>query len=260
MRIAQQINRERVVVLGWGRAVLMQLAHPLVAAGVDQHSGFAGGRLARLRRLRSTVGAMVELTFGDDARRSSAVDRINGIHRRVNGVLAEPVGSFDAGTPYAATDPQLLLWVHATLLDSVTLAYERFVGPLSTAQKDRYCEESLPVALRLGIPGPAAVRSARDLAGHIDAMLAGPSIHVGPAACSVARQLLYPPLSDPTRPAAWLTRLVTLGLLPPALRDAYGFPWSGARERSLRLVSAASRASLPFLPALLRYWRVTSLS
>ena len=82
MDAARLVNRERIVVLGWGRAILLQLAHPLVAAGVRDHSGFSAGPMARLRRLHATVGAMVAFTFGDDARVSRAAARINAVHDR----------------------------------------------------------------------------------------------------------------------------------------------------------------------------------
>lgn len=256
MRVSQRINRERVVVLGWGRAILLQLAHPLVAAGVAEHSGFAGSRWARLQRLHATVGAMVELSFGDQAQRERTSARINAIHeQRIHGRLPMAVGRYPEGTPYTATDADLLCWVHATLLDSIPLAYERFVGPLTADDKDCYCAESEEAGRLLRIPEGRLWRRADDVAAFVERALDAGTIAVGPQARSVAQQLLYPPMTDPTRPAAWLTRLVTLGLLPPAIREAYGFPWSPRRDRSLRIVSTTIRRLLPLVPGGLRYWR-----
>jgi uncharacterized protein (DUF2236 family) len=255
MRISQRINRERVVVLGWGRAILLQLAHPLVAAGVAEHSGVAGSRWARLQRLHATVRAMVELSFGDESQQLRTAERINAIHeQRIHGRLPMTVGRYPEGTPYTATDPELLRWVHATLLDSVPLAYERFVGPLTASEKDDYCEESEKVGRLLRIPEGMLWRRASEVAGFIEQATRGGTVTVGPQARLVARQLLYPPLTDPTRPAAWLTRLVTLGLLPPRIREAYRFPWSPRRDRSLRIVSTTIRRLLPVMPGVLRYW------
>ncbi len=254
MLVSQRINRERVVVLGWGRAILLQLAHPLVAAGVAEHSGFAGSRWARLQRLHATVGAMVELSFGDQAQRRLTAGRINAIHERVHGRLPERVGRYPRGTWYTATDPELLRWVHATLLDSIPLAYERFVGPLGPADEDRYCEESCEAGRLLHIPEALLLTRAADVDGLMEQSLNGGMLAVGAAAKSVARQLLYPPLTDPTRPVAWLTRLATLGLLPPGVRDSYGFPWSPRHDRSLRIVCTTIRRLLPFVPGRLRYW------
>jgi uncharacterized protein (DUF2236 family) len=254
MLVSQRINRERVAVLGWGRAILLQLAHPLVAAGVAEHSGFTLSRWARLERLQATVGAMVELSFGGEEQRRRTAARINAIHDRVHGTLAAEVGRYPPGTRYTATDPELLRWVHATMLDSIPLAHERFVGPLTSDEKDRYCVESEEVGRLLRIPGALLLRRASEVTRVLDEAMNGGGIAVGPQARTVAANLLYPPLTDPTRPAAWLTRLVTLGLLPPRVRDAYGFPWSAQRDVSLRIVSATVRRLLPLMPGFLRYW------
>ena len=108
MLISHRVNREAVVVLGWGRAILLQLAHPLVTAGVGAHSGFDAGALAYVRRMRGTIGSMLSLTFGTDAEVRETAGRINAIHRRVHGRLDRAVGRYPAGTPYDATDPALL--------------------------------------------------------------------------------------------------------------------------------------------------------
>lgn len=254
MDVARKINRERAVVLGWGRAILLQFAHPLVATGVAQHSRFAGSRLSRLRRLHATVGAMLDFTFGDERRVARTAARINAIHDRVNGRLEEAAGTYGAGTPYTATDPALLLWVHATLLDSVPLAYERFIGPLSPEEKDCYCAASARNAARLRIPHEMLPASAAAVSRYLGEMLGSGRVVVTATARQLARDLLYPPLADPTRPGAWLNRLVTLGLLPPDVRTAYGFPWTRRHDRSLRVVQAGVRRLLPLLPAAARFW------
>ena len=136
LSIASRVNAERVLLLAWARAILLQLAHPLVAAGVDDHSTFREGRLTAVSRLHHTVRAMLSLTYGSAAERDATLATINGIHRRVNGTLRGPVGPFAAGTRYSAEDPALLLWVHATLLESVPLVYNRVVRPLSDTELD----------------------------------------------------------------------------------------------------------------------------
>lgn len=255
MGVAQKIHRERVVVMGWGRAILLQLAHPLIAAGVGQHSDFAGTRLSRLRRLQGTVGAMLDFTFGTPDRVARTAARINAIHDRVHGSLDEAAGPFPAGTCYTATDPALLLWVHATLLDSVPLAYERFVGPLSTGEKDAYCAETAAPARLLRIPEAMLPHTSAELDVYVGWMLQSGPLAVSRTARAVAHDLLYPPPTDPTRPGAWLNRLVTLGLLPAQIRADYGFPWTRRHDRLLRFVERALRRLLPLTPPALRYWR-----
>jgi len=107
----------------------------------------------------------------------------------------------------------------------------------------------------LRIPEGRLLRRESDVGQVMQESLVNGRLAVGPQARWVARQLLYPPLADPTRPAAWLMRLVTLGMLPPPIRDAYGFPWSPGRDRSLRIVSGTIRRLVRLLPPPARYWR-----
>src|SRR3954467_5754712 len=102
--VTWQINREIVVVAGWGRAILLQLAHPLVAAGIEAHSTFRGSLWTSLGRLRSTIRAMLSLTFGDDDDVMATAAGINAIHDRVSGRLPVATGIFPAGQRYSAHD------------------------------------------------------------------------------------------------------------------------------------------------------------
>jgi uncharacterized protein (DUF2236 family) len=168
--VTARINGERLAVLGWGRAILLQLAHPLVAAGVAEHSTFRSRPAARVLRLHATIKAMLALTFGPPAEQQAAIDRINGIHDRVHGVLSEAAGRFPSGTRYSACDPVLLVWVDATLRESMPLAYERFVGPLTAAERDAFVADGDDVMTRLRIPVGARPRSSAALAEYMAAM------------------------------------------------------------------------------------------
>src|SRR2546427_757838 len=147
-----RLHREVVLLAGWGRAILLQLAHPLVAQGVADHSGFATDRRGHVKRLKRTLRAMLALTFGGPKGAEEAAAAINRIHDRVHGRLVEAAGSFAPGAPYSAHDPALLAWVHATLVDSFLLTYEHFVAPLTPAERDRYCREAGAGGPLLGIP------------------------------------------------------------------------------------------------------------
>lgn len=234
--VARRLNAERAALFAWPRAILLQLAHPLVAAGVSDHSSFRGGPTAAATRLRATVRAMLALTFGtrDDHRRT--LDTIRSIHRRVHGRLNVAVGRFPAGTPYSAEDPELLLWVHATLLDSIPLVHERLVGPLNQADRDRYCAESAAVAVALGARDEEVPRTWNALGAYLAETYASGSIAVGDQALELADAVLRPPLSSIIAPVTRLNRLVTVGILPPHVREQYGYEWTERHER--RLVSA----------------------
>jgi uncharacterized protein (DUF2236 family) len=117
--MAWRVHRERVLLAGWARAILLQIAHPKVARGVAEHSGFTTEPWGRLRRLHRTLSAMLALTFGSEEEAAAATARINAIHDRVHGRLDAAAGGMAAGASYSAHDPELLTWVHATCFTSM---------------------------------------------------------------------------------------------------------------------------------------------
>ena len=251
--VAERINGERVVVLGWGRAILLQLAHPLIAAGVGEHSSFRAGARGFYHRAHGTIGAMLGVTFGTPAEARKVAARINSIHDRVHGRLAAPVGIFPAGTPYSARDPRLLCWVHATLIESMILSYETFVGPLTEADKNQYAADATWLLRELGVPDDQLLGSVQDIDAFLRQLRASGEIAVGDEARRLAGALLGPPIRV-LSPAFQITGLITAGLLPDDLRRQYGFEWTPRRERrfdrAVKLVRTARRAS----PGVVREW------
>jgi uncharacterized protein (DUF2236 family) len=252
--IGWKLQREIVLLLAWGPAILLQLAHPLVARGVADHSAFLRERRGRLRRFYHTLDAMLQLCFGSEQEAKAVVTRINAIHDRVNGHLPEAAGPFAAGTPYSAHDPALLAWVHATLLDMNLRVYELFVAPLSADDKDRYCAEASAIEEPLGIPRGRLPRTSADLRRYVDGMLAGGEIAVTDTARRLAEAVVYPPTHVVGAPAIAFMRLATIGLLPPAIREAYGLPWSARRDAALRLAARVTRNALRVTPSIVRHW------
>lgn len=230
--VARRLNGERLVVLAWSRAILMQLAHPLIAAGVAEHSAFRDGPLVAAARLRQTIRAMLSLTYGGDPARAQTVDRIRGIHRRVNGRLRQAVGPFPVGTPYSAEDPALVTWVHVTLLQSVPMVFQALVAPLAEADWDRFGRAAMPTAVALGATGDVPV-SRDEVDRYVTSMLTSGTLAVGPDARSLAAAVLAPPFPVLTGPLAHVNRLLTVGFLPAALRAPYGLTWTDADERAL---------------------------
>src|SRR5258706_5902261 len=155
--ITRRINRENVLLLSGGRALLMQLAHPAVAAGVDDHSDF---RSHPVRRLRRTVRMTMAIVFGDREPAMAAARAVNRVHGRVR------------GEGYHALDPDLLLWVQATLVDSALVAYETFVQPLSPGEREDFYQESKLIGELLGIPHGHAPRVFTDLVRSLAQVLA----------------------------------------------------------------------------------------
>src|SRR5438552_2760959 len=135
--VAWRVNGETAMLVGGGRALLMQLARPEVAAAVAEHSDFPSEPYERLWR---TLDSMLTLTFGDAEQSAKAAERVNSVHRRV------------VGDTYSAMDPELLLWVHATLVDSALVVHDRFVGGLSPSQCERYYQDMKRQAVALDVP------------------------------------------------------------------------------------------------------------
>ncbi|HEU5314770.1 MAG TPA: oxygenase MpaB family protein [Chloroflexota bacterium] len=258
--IAWRINREIVLLLGWGRAVLLQLAHPLVAAGVADHSVFVREPALRRRRLLQTVDAMLALTFGTREEVEGAARGINTIHDHVHGELSEETGTFARGTRYSAHDPELLRWVHATLMDSFPLTHRLFVGDLSDQEVERYLREAAGLEPLLGIPAGSLPRTRAGLDAYLTHMTQSGAIRVGADARRIARDLLNPALPWQMGrllwPVLWLSRLPTIGLLPPEIREQYGFRWTRGHALALRALSAVARCIVPRTPGVLRHWPI----
>lgn len=247
--VTWKINREMIVVAGWGRAIVFLLAHPAVAAGVHDHSSFRQGALSRASRLRATVRAMLALTFGDTEQMIAAAAGINTIHDHIRG----RDGRRDA---YSAHDPELLRWVHATLVDSILVTYERLVGPLTPHERDQYCAEASIMEPLLGMPAGWLPRDTAGLYAYIERMLASGGVEVSDTSRLLARAVLYPPRWRMVWPVFRPMQLMTIGSLPPPVRDAYGFAWRARDARSLARWTRFLRALLRRLPKVAREWPI----
>jgi uncharacterized protein (DUF2236 family) len=242
-----QVDREMVLLLAGGRALLMQLAHPKVAAGVAEHSHFKADPLGRLYR---TMGAMWSIVFDEASAARASLEQVKSVHRRIHGIIS-PAESLPFGTRYDALDMELLLWVHATLIDSAMMAYDFFVKPFAANEKSKYYDDSKKLACLFEIPEMLVPGSLADFDRYMDRMLSGNEIAVGPTARTLAKEILCP---SPwvLKPAAPLFRLVTAGLLPAQLRKAYGLGWNKRKEKIFRSFAKGIRGLLPLVPGPLR--------
>ena len=227
------------------RALLMEIAHPLIAAGVAEHSDF---RKRPFKRLYRTMRLMSCITFGSRKAARRAVRRIGQCHSSVHGELRQPAGCHPAGCAYNANDPQLKLWVLATLIDSSLCLYELFVRPLSENEKESYYQDSRRMGLFLGIDTASMPPDYRGFSSYLQTMLSGGTLAVSAPAREVAAALLAGPLRGRIVRAA---SFVSIGLLPKDLRVAYGLPWNEARQKQLLKLAAICRRLRPRLPDLL---------
>jgi len=243
------INREAALLGAGPTALLLQLAHPLVAEGVARHSGFEADPA---RRLRNTLRTTLALVFGDASTAEAAVRRLNRIHATVRGEVADPAARALAER-YRALDPALLLWVQATLIWTSVQAYERWVGPLTHDDRARYWGEARQVGARLGIPLDQSPADWPAFEAYWARMLApeGP-VHVTPTGRRLGHLVLRAPLPLLPAPLAELLMLPALDLLPAPVRAEYAVPWGPARARLAHGLQVALRQEIRLLP---RAWR-----
>jgi uncharacterized protein (DUF2236 family) len=222
---AWRLDREAMLLLGAGpRALLLQLAHPKVAAGVAEHSDF---RADPWRRLDGTLRSYLRIIYGSTAAARGEIRRLNTLHRSIR------------GDHYDARDPDLSLWVHATLVDSTIVVNDAWAGPLSRDRAAQFYEETKPIARAFGVPDAALPADLDAFDGYLAAQMgpAGP-VRVGPTARELAEAILHPPLPGVLARTGLHPRLYdwtlwpSIGLLPPSIREAYGFDW-GWRERAV---------------------------
>jgi uncharacterized protein (DUF2236 family) len=226
-----RINREAVITLAGTAAILMQFAHPKVVAGVRDHSRFEADPAGRLRR---TMDLTLALVFGPRPTAMGAARAINQRHRVVQ------------GPAYSATDPELLMWVQATLVYSALTAYRMFVGPLTAGEQDRFYQDTKEIGVLLGI---ARGRYPAELDGfnaYLRAMIDGGPILVGEEARRLGSVALRPGFFGLPKQAFAPLTLITAGLLPPRLREGYGLRWG----RAQRTAFGASRFLLRRLVAI----------
>jgi uncharacterized protein (DUF2236 family) len=236
----------KLTALSGPRALLLMAAHPVAFEGFFAHTGALDEPYARLRR---TARVLDTIAFGSRADADRATARVREVHRRVRGELAESAGIFPAGTPYAADDPALLLWILASLADSGMLVYSRYVRALSAAERDALWADYRVVGRRFGLREREMPPDAAAFDDYMAAMVEGDELYVSPRARALAVEIvLRPPVGLRRRPLVELVNQITVGLLPASVRHLYGFSWD--RLRSAALFGGAEYVRRVLVPVL----------
>lgn len=244
-----RIAADARLMAGAGYALMLQVSHPVVGAGVAEHSNFRADPWGRLLR---TLDFTTALVYGGPELAWSTCRRVRQMHQRIKGELPD-------GTRYHALEPEAYAWVHATLADSIVRSHERFVGPIPRDEQRAFWTEWRRAGRLLGVRDRDLPESWSDFPAYLERMI-DERLERTRSVTDVLESLAEPPPPDVPGlpesvwsvlrvPAARGARLGTVGLMPPALRDKLGLPWSRSRQLELRAVGAASRRSAPALPA-----------
>ena len=246
--ISWRINRESALFLAAGRAALLQLAHPQVAAALAEHSRTLQDPIGRFHQTFRVVFTMVFGTLDDAV---AASQHLHRRHTTIRGTMPQTVGAFAAGSRYEANDLAALCWVYATLVESALMAYELVLPPLTSEEREGYYSESKRMAALFGIGECSLPKSWPEFVAYCRATVESDTLAVSEAARQMADSLLAGAGSW-VRPPLWY-RALTAHLLPARLREEFALAYDGPeRARAERAMSLFPRL-YPRLPSALRF-------
>jgi uncharacterized protein (DUF2236 family) len=223
--VSWRINREAGLFLAAGRATLLQLAHPWVAAAIAEHSRTLHDPIGRFHQ---TFRVMFTVSFGSVEQAIATARHLHVRHQSIRGTLPEAVGAFAKDSGYEANEVQALLWVYATLIDSTVMSYDLILPAPTSEERERYYAESRISASLFGIAPDAWPRDWKQFEQYMESMYVSDGLAVSPVARHLARQVL-------SGAGSWLRipswyRALTAHLLPARLREEFGLAY-GERER-----------------------------
>ncbi|HEY3522261.1 MAG TPA: oxygenase MpaB family protein, partial [Candidatus Limnocylindrales bacterium] len=188
------------------------------------------------------------------------IARLNGLHRGIAGPVRDEAAAARLGERYSARDPDLSLWVHATLVDSTLVAYDALVEPLPRERRERFYAETRPVARLFGVPEALVPRDLDAFEAYLERSV-GPDgpVHPSDGSRDIAWHILHPAFG-PLHPAlgripgwtATWTFWPAVSLLPGPLRADYGLALGRVERAAAGWLLAAWRGWRPFLPVSFR--------
>ncbi len=239
-----RVVREKAILAGGPAALLLQVAHPLVAAGVAAHSDFESDPLGRLRR---TLDSLLTVVFGDRSQAQAAVAVVAAVHRPVRGLSP-------AGTPYRADDPELGLWVWATLVLAALGTFEDFVGRMAADHKADFYEGYKVVGHMFGVAGEVMPATYADFEAYVRRM-EDEVLDVGDDARAIAHGIFEATVAGPTWWSRPTMQLAAAALLPPGVREDFDLPWGRGRRATYAAIRRVVRPALRVMPSRARYWQ-----
>ena len=227
--------------------MLLQLAHPWVAAGIAEHSRTLADPIGRFHQTFNTVFTMV---FGTLDQARAAARRLHRRHAAVTGSLPWTAGRFAAGSAYRANEVPALQWVHATLVETALLSHDLVLPALTASEREQYWAEARLYAALFGIRQADLPSDWTSFTAYNVEMSRSDILHVTPAARAIAEQI-FSGTATRLRPPKWYLAL-TASLLPERLRGEFGLSFGEPEQRRVNLALARIRRLYPRLPMRLR--------
>ena len=249
--VLRRVHGERAVGLNYGqRALMIGAAHPVNFIGTQANTR-SGNR--PFLRLVHTAKVFEAVFFGTRAEADQMLAIVERMHDRVWGELPEAAGSFAAGTPYSAYDPELMLWTVAVIADSAEVYYETFCRKLGDSEKEALWQDYMRFGELFGMPRSAAPASYREFRSYWEGMWAGDELHLTDRAREVAMAIAFQiPMPRHLHPQREVHNLVLTGTLPPRVRKMFGLRWTPLHEATFRAIVAAARGARPVTPKRVR--------
>ena len=242
-----RIDREAAIFLGAGRALLLQLAHPWIAAAIADQSRTFSDPLGRFHRTFNTTFTMV---FGTLDQALAVARRLYQRHGSVAGILPTAAGPYPAGSPYSANEVSALRWVHATLVETALMAHNLVLPALSDDEREQYWSEARLYAALFGIPPDSLASDWASFNAYAAAMADSDVLTVIPVARDIARRI-FSGAATRIRPPLWYQAL-TAQMLPERLRMEFGLPFDETEKvRAIRALKWIRR-TYPLCPDRLR--------
>ena len=246
--ITWRIDREAVLFLGAGRALLLQLAHPWIAAAITEHSRTFADPIGRFHR---TFDVMFAMVFGSLDKALAAARHLHRRHTAIVGTLPEAIGPFDKGSSYRANEVAALRWVHATLVETALIVHDLILPPISLEERERYWAESRLFGALFGLASADLPADWESFATYNVAMMQSDTLFVSAAAHEVAGQI-FAGGRPWLRPPRWYQAL-SAQLLPDRLRMGFGFAFDERDTKAAERALARIRCVYPKIPTRLRY-------
>lgn len=250
----RRLHGERLVAFSGVRALLMQACDPLAVVGFRKHSILFDDPRTRLM---STDQRMSRMYFGDRDLAEKTGQDIQAMHHKVKGTVKEDYGPVKKGTPYSASDPELMLWTLATLADSALLYWERIFGTLQPEEREAYWSDYRQIGMLLGMPPDSMPATEPELRDYVRGRLGDGSLYISPEVRDRSVGIVFDPPFDGwlrlvLTPVSEAIKLSSIGFLPEEIRRMYDFSWDPARETLLRTSLLQIRIASRLWPDVIR--------